>query len=207
MIVYFKTNDIIRRVSDMREKDERKYEAICNASIDLINEAGFAHASMSKIAKRAGVAAATIYIYFENKEDLLNKLYLRVHRSMSVKIISTELDSSSIENAMKTIWMRLYKVLIGDKRSFLFIEQFIHSPLINEIAQQEVWGYFDVIDKIIEMGVTQKIVKEGIDNELLCSFTFGSVIDLVKKHHAGRFIMTDSEVTLMLDMAWGSMKK
>ena len=190
----------------MREKDEKKYEAICNASIDLINEVGFSHTSMSKIAKRAGVAPATIYIYFENKEDLLNKLYLRIHRTLSQKIIPPELDSSSIERAMKTVWSRLYDVLTCDKRSFEFIEQFIHSPLINEVAHEEAWGYFDAIDKILEVGTNRGIVRDDVDVELLCSFTFGAVIDLVKKHHAGRFVMDLGEVEMMLDMAWGIMK-
>jgi len=189
----------------MREKDEKKYEAICDASVDLINEVGFSNTSMSKIAKRAGVAPATIYIYFENKEDLLNKLYLRMHRSLSRKIIPESLDTSSIERAMKIIWQRLYDVLITDKRSFEFIEQFIHSPLINEVAKEEAWGYFEQIDKILEVGVNQGVVRDDADVELLCSFTFGAVIDLVKKHHAGRFRMEPGEVEMMLDMAWGNM--
>ncbi|WP_094092917.1 TetR/AcrR family transcriptional regulator [Paenibacillus physcomitrellae] len=40
-----------------------------------MNEIGFAETSISKIAKKAGVSAATIYIYYENKEDMLSKIY------------------------------------------------------------------------------------------------------------------------------------
>ncbi|MDB4867155.1 MAG: TetR family transcriptional regulator [Cohnella sp.] len=39
---------------------------------------------MSKIAKKAGVSASTIYVYFENKEDMLNKLYLSIKKKMSL---------------------------------------------------------------------------------------------------------------------------
>ncbi|MCZ8522715.1 helix-turn-helix domain containing protein [Paenibacillus mucilaginosus] len=66
MIVYYRI---------MRHKDENKNEAIFKATIQLLNEIGFSDISMSKIAKRAHVSPSTIYVYFENKEDMLSKLY------------------------------------------------------------------------------------------------------------------------------------
>ncbi len=63
----------------MRHKDDNKHQAICDAAIGLITANGFADTSISKIAKVANVSPATIYVYFENKEDLLNKVYLFVN--------------------------------------------------------------------------------------------------------------------------------
>ena len=59
----------------MRMKDENKKAAITKAIIGLINEIGFANISMSKIAKATGLSAATLYVYYENKEDMLRKVY------------------------------------------------------------------------------------------------------------------------------------
>ncbi|MDR1409712.1 MAG: TetR/AcrR family transcriptional regulator [Oscillospiraceae bacterium] len=53
----------------MRVKDFSKKDAIFEATINLLNEIGFANISMSKIGKAAGVSSSTIYVYFENKED------------------------------------------------------------------------------------------------------------------------------------------
>ena len=36
-------------------------------------EIGFANISMSKIAKATGLSAATLYVYYENKEDMHNQ--------------------------------------------------------------------------------------------------------------------------------------
>ena len=74
MIVYYRI---------MRHKDENKNQAIFDATIELINEIGFSDISMSKIAKRAGLSSATIYVYYASKEDLLVKLYVNVKERLS----------------------------------------------------------------------------------------------------------------------------
>ena len=60
----------------MRKKDDEKVKSIKEAVIKLILQEGFHGTSVSKIAKMAGVSPATVYIYFENKEDMLHDIYL-----------------------------------------------------------------------------------------------------------------------------------
>jgi AcrR family transcriptional regulator len=91
MIVY---NEI------MRHKDEQKQEAIFVATIQLINEVGFLELSMSKIAKKANVSVATIYVYFENKEDLLNKLYLMVKQKLSMEMLNGLNQTTSVKEGL-----------------------------------------------------------------------------------------------------------
>ena len=61
----------------MRTKSTEKKEALLKATLNLINNNGFHAAPMSKIAKLAGVSPATIYLYFESKQDLVNQLYIK----------------------------------------------------------------------------------------------------------------------------------
>ena len=67
----------------MRTRNQAKYGAIIDATIKLTNELGFDGISISKISKKAKVSPATIYIYFENKEDLFTKLYIDIRNKMS----------------------------------------------------------------------------------------------------------------------------
>ena len=55
------------------QKSIDKKNAVLGATLTLVNEGGFKSASMSKIAKMAYVSPATIYLYFENKQDLINQ--------------------------------------------------------------------------------------------------------------------------------------
>ena len=52
-----------------------KRERILRAAVDVFAEAGYFNSRVSTIAKAAGVADGTIYLYFSNKEDLLISIF------------------------------------------------------------------------------------------------------------------------------------
>ena len=66
------------------EAVEAKREAILDAALSLFAERGYHGTSVPSIAKRAGVGAGTLYRYFENKEKLVNALFLREKREQSL---------------------------------------------------------------------------------------------------------------------------
>ena len=59
----------------MRTRDYDKQQRIKEAMIRLILREGINGASVAKIAREAGVSPATIYIYYESKEDMLSAAF------------------------------------------------------------------------------------------------------------------------------------
>ena len=59
------------------KRDKPKYKQIVDAAVIVIAENGYHQAQVSKIAKEAGVADGTIYLYFKNKEDILISVFQR----------------------------------------------------------------------------------------------------------------------------------
>jgi len=57
-----------------------KREAILRAAIDVFAERGFFNAQVADVARAAGVAAGTVYLYFKNKDDLLVSIFDRSMR-------------------------------------------------------------------------------------------------------------------------------
>lgn len=62
----------------MRTKDENKVKAIKEAVIALCQQDGFTNLTTAKVAKRAGVSPATIYLNYVDKTDMLSRLYEEV---------------------------------------------------------------------------------------------------------------------------------
>jgi len=54
----------------MRVKTEEKRQGFVDAAFQVFSEMGFEHASMSEIAARAGGSKATLYSYFQSKEEM-----------------------------------------------------------------------------------------------------------------------------------------
>ncbi|HLS06652.1 MAG TPA: TetR/AcrR family transcriptional regulator, partial [Bacillota bacterium] len=57
------------------KRQRPKYKQIIDAAVRVIAENGYHASQVAKIAKKAGVADGTIYLYFENKEDILVSVF------------------------------------------------------------------------------------------------------------------------------------
>ena len=78
-----------------------KYDKIIDAAVVVIAQNGYHQAQVSKIAREAGVADGTIYLYFKNKEDLLISLF---QKKMGSFIDKTEEQIAKKENAMDKLF-------------------------------------------------------------------------------------------------------
>src|SRR3954471_6586425 len=54
-----------------------KRETILRAAIDVFAERGYFNAQVADVARAAGVAAGTVYLYFRSKDDLLVSIFER----------------------------------------------------------------------------------------------------------------------------------
>src|SRR5690625_2215853 len=69
-----------------------KYKQIIEAAVTVIAKNGYHAAQVSKIAKEAGVADGTIYLYFKNKEDILVSLF-KEKMGQFIERISASIES------------------------------------------------------------------------------------------------------------------
>src|SRR5690625_6781943 len=76
------------------KKNRPKYKQIIDAAVKVIAENGYHGSQVSKIAKQAGVADGTIYLYFKNKDDILVSEFQEKMGQLDRK--STRLNSSHV---------------------------------------------------------------------------------------------------------------
>jgi TetR/AcrR family transcriptional repressor of multidrug resistance operon len=184
----------------VRHKDDNKNRAICDAAIELITKNGFADTSMSKIAKAAGVSPATIYVYFENKEDLLNKLYLFVKREMSTELLRGVKPEQSTEEAFKIIWHNFYNFAVENPVRFAFTEQFANSPMVAN-CRMESMDFFKPLIDLFEGGKRAKIFKD-VSLEIFHAFTFSPLMGLIKEHLSGQIVLDQKALAIAYEIAW-----
>src|SRR2546430_1844097 len=67
-------HSLMVRAADL-PRPESKRERILRAAIDIFAQSGYFNAKVSEIARAAGVADGTIYLYFDGKEDLLTSIF------------------------------------------------------------------------------------------------------------------------------------
>lgn len=149
----------------MRRKDDEKVKSIKEAVIKLILQEGFQGASISKIAKIAGVSPATVYIYFENKEIMLHDIY----REYSEEIFDYILDQVNPEmegGPLIEVIIRSYYNYIRENREIVsFIEQFSNCPSLacNCSETKSICGVYNLIMEL----KNRRIVRNYSNSNLL----------------------------------------
>lgn len=99
---------ILTRAVNKILKNEKK-ELILKASLETFSRIGFAKATMRKIAENAGIAVGTIYIYFKNKDEILQELldrYDEEHKKLFEKMAAL-----SAEKAIRLFYEERFSVL------------------------------------------------------------------------------------------------
>lgn len=142
-----------------QKKITDKKSALLSATLTLINDHGFHDAPMSKIAKLAGVSPATIYLYFENKQDLVNTLYLEVKSSFSDCAFKGYHDTMPVKKGFEIIWYNIadYKLNIVNEATFL--SQCDNTPMIDEEIRKEGLKHLQPLLDLWERGKKEGIIK------------------------------------------------
>lgn len=190
----------------MRVKDDKKETAIFDAAIRLITANGFSDTSMSKIAKAADVSPATIYVYFENKEDLLNKTYTHVKHEMAAALLNGLKPELSVKEAFRIIWHNFYKYAVANQVRFSFKEQFANSPLVDKLRKEQAMDNFHSLFEWFERGRREKIFKD-IPVELFVTFAFAPLVALTKQHFCGDIRLDEKLLKKAFEMSWESVTR
>ncbi len=164
----------------MKQK-KPKYKQIIDAAVIVIAENGYHQAQVSKIAKQAGVADGTIYLYFKNKEDILVSLF---QEKMGEFIEKIEVEIKSVETAAE----KLYKLI---KTHFSLLAADHHLAIVTQLELRQsnkelrlrinevLKGYLNVVDKIIRTGIETGEFRDEIDTRLARQMIFGTIDEIV----------------------------
>jgi predicted transcriptional regulator len=125
MIVYYIS---INRGGQMRRKDDEKEKSIKEAVIKLILQEGFHGTSISKIAKVAGVSPATVYIYFDSKEIMLQDIYREYSEEIFNYLFNTVHQGMAGQQLIEILVRSYYTYIRENEEIFNFVEQFSNCP-------------------------------------------------------------------------------
>lgn len=190
----------------MRTKDEEKQAALFEAAVKVVNEVGFAAASVSKIASQANVSPATLYIYYSNKEDLLVSTYIDIEKKFSRAILKDFDPSLPIRDILRNVWSAMSKYISRNVDYFRFTEQFANSPYQDLVNKEMVKQYFIPLIEVLERGIEQKIIKD-VELDILAAFIFHPVVALSKPHLCSEFQMSPENIEIAYNLAWDAIRR
>jgi len=191
----------------MKKSDKRA--DIMQAAMELIVEQGFHGAPMSEIAGKAGVAAGTIYRYFENKDVLITQL----HRELEGNILSVLQEGFPLGKPLRERFLFMLRTLLGyfieHPLHFRYMEQFFNSPYGIKMHRERLSGKLgghDILGELFAEGISRKILKE-LPVLVLFSLAFGPMINLIRDHILGFITLDESLIRRTAEASWDAIKR
>jgi len=189
----------------MRIKDIQKQEAIIGATIDLVNEIGFVSSSVSKIAKKANVSPATIYVYYKNKEDLLVSTYIDIKKKISLAFLKNFDESEPFRDIFKKLWVNGFEFVKGNVSLYQYSEQFSNSPYSDLVNHKELEKHFEPIIKVLQKGIEEKVIKD-VPFDILATFIFYPIMILSNPKMCRTLELNNEIIGTSFNLAWDAIK-
>src|SRR4051794_29683998 len=171
-----------------------KRERILRAAIEVFAQNGYFNAKVSEIAKSAGVADGTIYLYFDGKEDLLITIF-REHTRNYLQSLERDLSTISRPEERMRITIRHHLETLGRDRALAIVSQveLRHSlKFMSLLSQQEVADSLGILRKIVEHGQNEGVFRRNIHAALVAKAVFGVLDEMVTS-----WILSDKEYALV----------
>ena len=189
----------------MRSKDDKKAEAITKAIIKLVNSIGFANISMSKIARETGISPATLYIYYESKDDMLRKVYMDIKRQMSRECIRNINIDDDIKSVVYQLCRNLLAYMETHADEFLFLEQSANSPIATDDMIQQLEENNKDIVKAFRKGIESGLLKDE-SPALLMAFCYYPIQQIFKETRKEKSMLPGIDFDAVFQMCWDAVK-
>ena len=158
-----------------------KYKQIIDAAVVTIAENGYHQAQVSKIAKQAGVADGTIYLYFKNKEDILVSLFQEKMGQFIEKLEDVIRGKNTASEKLLLLIENHFRILSGDQ-NLAIVTQLELRQTNKELRKQinnVLKGYLQLVDKILQEGIESGEFNPNMDVRLARQMIFGTIDETV----------------------------
>lgn len=165
----------------MRNKSSDKHRRILDAAVKVFAQKGFFQSKVAEIAREAGVADGTIYLYFKNKDDLLISIFeVKMQEVISRFRSAIDDQSDAISKLNCLIKMHLAEFQANPDLAAVFqVELRQSSRFMRESDKTELKRYLDLIGEIVEQGQKEGLFREGLPKGLIKRLIFGTLDEVV----------------------------
>ncbi len=164
----------------LEQQRAEKREKILKAAVRIFAEKGFYNTRIAEIARDAGVADGTIYLYFKNKDDILITVF---EESVADILASFREKLQGLDNPVDKLkaFIRLHLNIVKsdpDLASVLQLELRQSNKFIKEYTGHSFTDYLFFIREIIEEGQQKRLFRDDLQIGLIKRVLFGALDEI-----------------------------
>jgi len=163
------------------DKAEKEYSLV-RAATEVFRRQGYAAATMDAIAAEAGVAKGTLYLYFDNKEDLFFAVFDVFFESILERAESAMVDDMDAEARLRALFSVWASVLKNHSDYASLMLEFWAAGAtggsaehLSQVFRAVYREHREFVAAIIRMGQAQGQLDPALDADALAAVAIGGV--------------------------------
>ena len=163
---------------ETRANDKRG--RILEAAVKVFAERGFHSATVAGIARAAGVADGTIYLYFKGKDDLLLRLFDEKMTELLAEVRSAIARERTAPGKLRR-FIQLHLALVErnpDLASVLIVELRQSAQFLKAADRQKLAAYVDLIAEVVKGGQESGELDANISPSTVKRAVFGALDEI-----------------------------
>ena len=151
------------------------------AAVTVFARQGFHQSTVAQIAKEAGVADGTIYLYFKNKDDILVHFFAYRTKQVFEKFrAEVKRADNSLDKLRNLIRRHLMEFQRDRNMAVVYqVETHQNSRLAESQIREMSQMYQDLISEIVELGQQEGNIRKELYVSLVKRFILGSVDEVI----------------------------
>jgi len=173
------------------ENDKR--QQIIEAATKNFARNGYYNSTISDIAKEAGVAHGTVYLYFKSKEELLISVFDEQMADV-VNYVRSEIEKEegALQKLHRMVSIQMQLIETNRDLTELLLVEFRQSTKFFEDASiDRVVDYIELIGSVLREGIAEGVIREEINVSTAATMLFCSIEGIIT-----RWILEDSQYSL-----------
>jgi TetR/AcrR family fatty acid metabolism transcriptional regulator len=155
-------------------------DALLRAAIDVFAGRGFFNAQVADVARAAGVAAGTVYLYFESKDDLLVSIFERTMREAIADGRAAVAPVRDPIEQLRTV-ARVHLDRLGRDRSLAVVFQVElrqSTKFMERFSSTLLRDYLGLIRTIVVEGQRAGVFRKELNATLVAKLFFGALDEM-----------------------------
>lgn len=188
-----------------KPKDERKLELISTACIHIVLTEGFNGLRMADVAKEAGIATGTLYIYYSDKQSLVIDVFKRTKKELADALFAFTPAGNDFFGIFKSWWYNYIQFAINHPDRILFTDQFLYSGFIPAEVILETDLLFQPLDAFLVNAREAGLILP-LDTEIIKAQLMAPIHTLIKAAGKNTEVIDQRTIDGVFWMAWQSIQ-
>ena len=189
----------------MKPKDEEKLEAIARATFALVEKVGLSGLTMADIARCAGIATGTLYVYYSSKEDLIRDLYRKSKIAAAGRLLAGYDERAPFRSRARVIWRNAMTERLEHYAEGVFHQQYLNSPWSSDSDRELSSSLLKQWLDFLEEGKAQEILKRA-PSALMTALFQGSVRETAELMRRGALRLDEDTLDMAFALCWDAVK-